>query len=108
MPYTSQELDQTVSIQRPSRVPDGTGGHVVTMQTIATVRAHLRPKSGRERGAFGGIEASAMYHCVMREPVDIREEDTVVWNGVGHNVRFVARRGRALFVEVDLERGVAL
>jgi SPP1 family predicted phage head-tail adaptor len=101
-------LDQRVTIRRRVRTDDDMGGGAIAWTDVATVWAHMRPKSGRERAAYGSVEASAMYHCVMREPIDVRETDAVIWRGESFNVRFVGRKGRAMYVEVDLERGVAL
>lgn len=112
MAYRAGELDQRVTIRRDTLTSDGVGGQTKATADIATVWALVRPKSGRERAAYASIEASATYHCVLREPIDVRETDTIRWHGpkgdVDFNIRFAAVRGRSGYVELDLESGVAL
>ena len=102
------ELDQRVTILRPTRAPDGQGGFVVTLQQVAERWAHMRPRSAKEGYERGQVTESAVYLCVLRVPVDIQADDTVRWNGEDFNVRGLLPRGRSLYLEVDVQRGVAL
>ena len=106
--YRPGELDQRVTITRDIRTPDGRGGFTVTSETVAERWAHVRPRSAKEGYARGQVQDTAMYLCVLRTPVDLRAADTIIWNGEAFNVRGILSRGRSLYVEADMERGVAL
>jgi SPP1 family predicted phage head-tail adaptor len=107
MKYTARELDQRVTIQRETREDDGQGGAVLSWKDIATVWAHVRPMSGRERERAGAVNAEARYLIVIRYRNDIDESDVVVWNGKRFNIRFAKERARVPFLELEAERGVA-
>ena len=105
--FTPGELDQRVTIQSPTNMPDGRGGVVSGWEDVATVWAHVRPKSGRERSNADRVEASANYLIVIRWRA-IDPSWRIVWNGIPFNIRFPADYGRrALYLELDAERGVA-
>lgn len=108
MTYRTGELDQLITIQRETRTADGMGGASVSLTTVVSdLWAHVRPRSGKERGAFDRVEASAMYLFVVRYRDDIRESDRVVWNGDTYNIRAILTRGaRSNWLEFDAERGV--
>lgn len=108
MAYSAGALDQLVTLQRAVLTPDGAGGWTATVQDVATVCALMRPKSGAERAAWGGIAATAMYHCVIRSGLDVKASDTLLWDGQHFNIRFIANRGRSAWLEMDVERGVAV
>lgn len=108
MPYAAGELDERVTIQRATETPDGMGGFAVTWAPVATVWAHVRPRSGRERAAFDRIEASGSYLCVIRRRTDIGPADRILWRGRVFNIRAALPvKSRQPFMELDIELGVA-
>lgn len=110
MAYHIGELDQRISFTRKVLAPDGMGGVLeAPREIIGECWALMKPLSGKERAAFGSVEASALYRCVIRRRADIREDDTVEWEGVSFNVRAILDYGpREPFMELQVERGVAL
>jgi len=108
MSYAPGELDQRVTITRESLAGDGMGGSVLTTSAVATVWAHVRPKSSRERVHSERLGGESTYLFVLRYRSDIRESDRLVWGGVSYNIRGInTRGGRELYIELDAERGVA-
>lgn len=109
MAYQVGELDQLITIRREVRVPDSMGGSDLEWQDVDTCWALVRPMSGRERLAAGQVEASANYLVVIHAGTEVLEKDIIVWNEQALNVRFVKNRGsRALFLEIEAEKGVAM
>ena len=106
--YRVGELDKLISVQREVRTSDGMGGDTVTPTTVvADLWAHVRPKSGKETGAQGGVEARAVYLFVIRNRSDLKESDRLVWDGQTYNIRAILSRGaRSMYLEIDAERGV--
>lgn len=108
MTYQTGELNERITLSREVMTPDGIGGYVRTLKSICDVWALVRPMSGREREHAQAIQASANYFVVIRYRDDIRENDIITWRGRRMNIRFVRDRGpRALFLEMDVEAGVA-
>lgn len=107
MPYYIGELDQLVSIQREARTADSMGGASVAWTTVANVRALVRPMSGREVERAQKVGTEAMYLVVIYRRDDVRESDTILWNGIRLNIRVARHRPRSLFLELEAERGVA-
>ena len=108
MAYTAGELDQRVTFTRSVLTPDGAGGSTSAPTVIGTVWALVKPLSARERAAFGSIESSGIYRCVIRNRQDLREDDTLTWEGKPWNIRAILQAGqRAPFLELQIERGVA-
>jgi head-tail adaptor len=57
---------------------------------------------------FDRVNASAMYLFVIRYRTDVEESDRILWKGEFYNIRYIAQgTGRALYLEIDAERGVA-
>lgn len=108
MTYRGGELDQRVTIRSRTRAPDGAGGFSEHWSDVATVWALVRPMSGRERENADRQEASANYLIVVRYRSDVKESDSIYWRGNEYNIRFIKDRGpRALYLEMEAERGVA-
>lgn len=106
--YRPGEMNERISIVRESRTSDGAGGQTLTLTTLATVWAHVRPRSGREMERFDRINASGMYLFVIRYRTDVEESDRILWKGEYYNIRFIAQgSGRTMYLELDAERGVA-
>lgn len=107
MAYTRGELNQRITIERKQRTPDGGGGYVEAWSTVETRWALVRPMSGNERAASQQTQADANYLIVVRNPADVQHADRIMWNGDAYNVRFIKDRGsRALYLEIEAERGV--
>lgn len=104
------ELDQIIVIQTEQRVSDGAGGAVKTWVDDASpatrIKAHVRPMSGRERYNSQQTEANANYLIVMR-PRAINEKQRIVWKSVSPeqvlNIRFIKRKPRARYLELECE-----
>lgn len=106
--YHPGEMNERIQIIRETRASDGAGGQTLTLSTLASVWAHVRPRSGREMERFDRINASAMYLFVIRYRTDVEESDRILWKGEFYNVRYIAQgTGRNLYLEIDAERGVA-
>lgn len=102
-------MRERVTIQQESRTPDNEGGAAIAWPDIATVYASIRPLSGREQAARGGLEASQMYEVVIRRNPSISVVAALrfVWGSVilnVRNVRNVDERGE--FLTCDCESGV--
>jgi SPP1 family predicted phage head-tail adaptor len=106
--YHPGEMNERVQIIRETRTSDGAGGQTLSLTTLASVWAHVRPRSGREMERFDRVNASAMYLFVIRYRTDVEESDRIMWKGEFYNIRYIAQgTGRALYLEIDAERGVA-
>lgn len=113
MPYSPGELRERVTLRRTTETQDEYGTLVRTPTDIGPFWALVRPMTGREREAAQQLEARADYLFVFRYGVHqehtITEADTLVWRGAEYNIRFIKDRGpRALYLEIEAERGVAL
>jgi len=106
--YHPGEMNERIQIIRETRTSDGAGGQTLSLTTLASVWAHVRPRSGREMERFDRVNASAMYLFVIRYRTDVEESDRILWKGEYYNIRYIAQgTGRALYLEIDAERGVA-
>ena len=102
------QLDQRITLEQESRVPDDQGGAVSTWATLATVWAEVRPLSGRERAELASVQAPATYRFRIRRRADVTDTMRIGWNGGTYNIRFIADAGgRELYMTIDAERGVA-
>ena len=102
------ELDQRVKVQRLSPTPDGYGGTTDQWVEIGEFWAHVRPLSGREIQDFDQLQGEARYLFVFRNGIDLRDADRLDWYGEQFNIRVRKQpKGRAMYVEVEAERGVA-
>lgn len=111
MNYRSGELDQRITFQKRSSVPDGMGGSTTTwvnVGTLDTVWAHVRAKSGREVTEFDRVNAQASQLFVIRKRNDILESYRILWDGEAFNIRHIPKpKTRAMYMEIEAERGVA-
>lgn len=105
--YSAAMLDQRVTLKRKTRTADGMGGYTTAFATIATVWAHVRPLSGREREQSQRLNAQSNYLIVIRDRSDIDETVVAEWEGANFNLRFAKNKARARFLELEAERGVA-
>jgi SPP1 family predicted phage head-tail adaptor len=102
------ELDQRVTFSREVRAPDGSGGSESTWTDFATVWAKCMPISSIEREQAARQSAEATYLFTIRKRTDIDETCVAVWNGRRFNVRFVRDMPRSAWLEIEVEKGVAV
>ncbi len=107
MGFGAGDLDQRVSLQRAERVRDGAGGASTSWSSYATVWAMVRPMTGRERENASREEALTGYLVVIRYRGDVLESDRLLWDDRTLNIRFLKRRGRAAFLEIEAEMGAS-
>lgn len=109
-PYKPGELDERVDLQKETHTDDGMGGQTSSWVKQATVWAHVRAKTGRERLQSDMVEASGDYLVVIRNrsDFDITASWRIIWRGKALNVRFPQDSGpRDLYLVLDCEAGVA-
>ena len=108
MRYRPGELTEPIVIQRETLTSDGMGGNTISIATLHSTRAHVRPLSGRESADFDQLTSHSMYLFVIRRRSDIQENDRITWRGTQYNIRSIGDRGpRDLYLELTAERGVA-
>lgn len=115
MSYKAGELDQLVTIRRVTQTKNEYGTLEETVQDLGPFWARVRPMTGREREASQQLEEQADYLFVFFYDIHVENaiqgDDTLVWEDVGgqqYNIRFIKDRGpRALYLEIEAERGVA-
>lgn len=108
MTYRVGELDQRITIERKQLTPDGMGGNSLAWVSIGSVWAHVRPKSGRETVGFERLNGETTYIFIVRNSIDVKYSDRIVWDGVEFNVDNIPKpKGRALYMEVEATSGVA-
>jgi SPP1 family predicted phage head-tail adaptor len=106
--YRAGELDQRVKVMRQSNVSDGIGGNVLSWVEVSEVWCHVRPLSGSERVDFDQVNAEARYLFVVRNGLDVTDSDTLSWDGIGFNIKIRKQpKKRAMYLEIEAERGVA-
>jgi len=109
MTYRVGELDQRIKILRQQLTPDGMGGNSLAWSEVSEVWAHVRPKGGREVTEFDRVNGQASYLIVVRNRLDIKDSDTIEWGGVRFNISVRKQPSkRALYMEIDADRGKAL
>lgn len=105
---TAGKLRRSITIQRKDSVPDGAGGWETDWVDRATVRAMLKPLSGRERMEYERLQATVSYRCVIRYREDLLASDRVLYNGKAYAIRyFFDIEERRKWLELALEEGVA-
>lgn len=103
-------MDQLVTIQRKTLVPDGYGGFTAEWDEVATVWAKVMPKAGRESQVEGRQAATfvAVFEVYQSGLEDLTELDRIEFCGENWNIRGRPRPGeRAQTIKVEAERGVA-
>jgi SPP1 family predicted phage head-tail adaptor len=109
MTYRTGELDQRVKVLRQSLASDGMGGSSLDWVEVSEIWAHVRPKGGREVTEFDRVNGQSSYLFVVRNGLDVRDSDALEWDGVRFNITTRKQPSRrALYLEIDAERGVAL
>lgn len=64
-------LDQRLTLESPSRAPDGGGGAIVTWAAVSDVWANVRPISGDERLRADQVAGRITHVVVIRRRSDV-------------------------------------
>ena len=108
MRYRPGELREPIIIQRETLTSDGMGGNAVSVATLYSTKAMVKPLTGNEHNNWDQVSASFGYLFVIRARA-LLETDRIVWRGASYNIRSIATEGsKALYLEIQTERGVAL
>ena len=83
-------LNREVVLETPVTTPDGAGGHAGGWQTLGTLWAELRPRTGRDAGGEGAALSLMRYRIVLRAA----PEGSTRRPRAGQRLRMGARRFR--------------
>ncbi|WP_421863767.1 phage head closure protein [Parvibaculum sp.] len=98
------EMRERVTLQSPSRTPDGAGGAEVTWTNSAPVWAKVEDRGGSERLAGERLAAGTKLRLTIRYRSGITTEMRVLWNERALNIRAVGDPdGRKRFLVLDCE-----
>jgi len=108
--YRPGELDQLIDLLSNESSDDGMGGGEADWQPYSTdLWAKARPLSGRELERYDQLTATAMVVFVIRYRDDIKPRHVIRWMGELYNIRYVPPvSGRAMYIAIEAERGVAV
>ena len=102
------KLRHTIELERLKSVPDGAGGGSQKWVSQGTLRAMMKPVSGRERMEFERLESVVTFRCVIRYRDDIRASDRIRYNGRVYNIRHIHDiEERRKWLELELGQGEA-
>jgi SPP1 family predicted phage head-tail adaptor len=105
---TAGMLREPIAIERQTLVSDGMGGHTSTWITLATVRAHVKPLSGREALQAMQLQASITHRIYMRYRADLLPSDRLVMRGQPLQIRSILNiEMRDRWLELSCDAGVA-
>lgn len=106
--YTVGMMKHQVSFQRVQMVSDDAGGVVEQSRAYRPLaRAHITQASGSERFFTDRVEAISSYKVVVRYFADLRESDTIVFQGRAHNITRINNVEFAnKWVEINVNGGV--
>ena len=104
------ELDQRIELQKEVFTANDVGGQSAVWEKQATVWAHVRALTGREREHSDFLQSSGGYRIAIRNrsDLDVTASWRVVWRGKTLNVRFPEDNGpRSLYLIMQADSGVA-
>ena len=102
------KLIHKITIERETAVPDGYGGSTDTWSTHKSLKAFIKPISGRERLHSQRLEASMSHKVFIRFSGDIIASDRVNYNGRFFQIRAIVNiEERNKWIELTCEEGVA-
>ena len=102
------KLRHTIELERLKSVPDGAGGWSQKWVSQGTLRAMMKPVSGRERMEYERLESVVTFRCVIRFRSDIRASDRIRYNGRVYNIRYIYDiEERRKWLELELGQGEA-
>ena len=105
---TAGMLREPLTIQRQVSVSDGMGGQAIQWITLATIRAHVAPLSGREVVQAMQLQASITHRIYMRYRADLTPADRIVMRGQPLQVRAIINvEMRNRWLELACDQGVA-
>jgi SPP1 family predicted phage head-tail adaptor len=107
--YRPGELDQRIDLYSEILTDDGFGGKELSLRYIDTeVYSKVRPLSGKEVERFDKLNAESLSLFVIRYRDDIQANDRIKYEDEEYNIRYIPPRGgRAMYLEMYAERGVA-
>lgn len=77
----SGKLRNTILVERATKSPDGGGGSTNVWETVATIRACIKPISGGERFQAMRLEADTTHRIFIRYRTDLLTSDRINYNG---------------------------
>lgn len=80
------DLNQRITLQRPSAAKDALGQRVESWADVATVWAEAVPLRGREFFAAGAMQSEAVVRFRIRWRADVDGTLRVLWRGVPHAI----------------------
>lgn len=105
------KLNERITIQAFTRIPDGGGGYTEAWANIAstpTVWAEVIAKAGKEGLVSDRITATMVTLFRIRNRDDLDETMRIVWRGSNYNIRGIRREGHQPgYLTIEAERGVA-
>ena len=102
------DLKHKIIIERQTKTPDGNGGNVLACVTNKTLRAKIKPLSGKERLFASRLEADITHRVTIRYTTDILASDHINYNGRYFNMRALLNMDEAnKFIEISADEGVA-
>jgi len=101
-------LREPLTIQRKLAVSDGMGGQAIQWIDLTTVRAYVKPLSGREAVQAMQLQASITHRIYMRYKADLTPADRLVMRGQPLQIRSVINvEMRNRWLELACDAGVA-
>lgn len=101
-------LREPITIQRKVSVSDGMGGQAISWIDIASVRAHVKPLSGREALQAMQLQASITHRVYIRYRADLLPSDRLLMRGQPLHIRAILNMEmRNQWLEVSADSGVA-
>tara|TARA_R110000868_G_scaffold12110_7_gene58721 strand:- start:14429 stop:14752 length:324 start_codon:yes stop_codon:yes gene_type:complete len=102
------QLRERVTIERPMRVSDGTGGESVSWAELGEVWAQVVSLTGSEVTQAERDEARGRFTVTIRHREDVSAAMRLVWRGKVLNIRSLRDPdGRRRWLAVSAEGGVA-
>ncbi|HHV79087.1 MAG TPA: phage head closure protein [Firmicutes bacterium] len=84
-----QLLNQTVSIQRKERSPDGMGGWISDWVTVITTVARISPVSAKERIQYEQLQYPVTHKVYMLGSANVKPGDQIVFGARRFSVKGV-------------------
>lgn len=81
MPLPTRLLNETVTVNRPTRSDDGAGGWTESLTLIGDVQGRIRPTTSREREAAAHQEADVTHVVYTLTAADIKRGDELTARG---------------------------
>lgn len=105
-------LDQRIAFLRKQQVRQADGSLETTWQTLATVWAEVKPKSGNQRNMAQQTENPADFEIAVRNTEatrGVRPSDVIEWRGERMNIVWAPPASpRSLYLHMDAQSGVAV